>query len=142
MPSPFDCFLVNRGLKTLHVRMERHFKNALAAAKFLEADPRVERVIYPGTDTSPVVVVVGGELEGVSLSLHCNMCYCMLHPPTPRPALTPPVRGGEETVHRVSRDDHLLHQGEAGTRLHVPPEPQSRFGLQRVSVQYRHRLKS
>lgn len=83
MPSPFDCFLVNRGLKTLHVRMERHFKNALAAAKFLEADPRVERVIYPGTDTSPVVVVVGGELEGVSLSLHCNMCYCMLHPPSP-----------------------------------------------------------
>lgn len=48
VPSPFDCYLCNRGLKTLHLRMERHFKNALAAAKFLEADPRVERVIFPG----------------------------------------------------------------------------------------------
>lgn len=48
VPSPFDCYLCNRGLKTLHLRMERHFKNAMAAAKFLEADPRVERVIFPG----------------------------------------------------------------------------------------------
>ena len=35
VPSPFDCYLVNRGLKTLHVRMERHFQNAKAVAKFL-----------------------------------------------------------------------------------------------------------
>lgn len=48
VPSPFDCFLCNRGLKTLHLRMECHFKNAMAAAKFLEADPRVEKVIFPG----------------------------------------------------------------------------------------------
>lgn len=48
VPSPFDCYLCNRGLKTLHLRMERHFKNGMAAAKFLEADPRVERVIFPG----------------------------------------------------------------------------------------------
>lgn len=48
VPSPFDCYLCNRGLKTLHLRMEQHFKNAMAAAKFLEADPRVERVIFPG----------------------------------------------------------------------------------------------
>lgn len=48
VPSPFDCYLCNRGLKTLHLRMERHFKNAMAAAKFLESDPRVEGVIFPG----------------------------------------------------------------------------------------------
>lgn len=48
VPSPFDCYLCNRGLKTLHLRMEQHFKNAMAAAMFLEADPRVERVIFPG----------------------------------------------------------------------------------------------
>lgn len=52
MPSPFDCYLCNRGLKTLHLRMERHFKNAMAAAKFLESDPRVERVIFPGRSLS------------------------------------------------------------------------------------------
>ncbi|XP_008327320.1 cystathionine gamma-lyase [Cynoglossus semilaevis] len=64
VPSPFDCFLVNRGLKTLHVRMERHFKNALAAAKFLEADPRVERVIYPGLPSHPQYEVVKRQCTG------------------------------------------------------------------------------
>lgn len=48
VPSPFDCFLVNRGLKTLHVRMKEHMKNGLAVAKFLEANPRVVKVIHPG----------------------------------------------------------------------------------------------
>ncbi|XP_072294827.1 cystathionine gamma-lyase-like [Eucyclogobius newberryi] len=53
VPSPFDCYLCNRGLKTLQLRMERHFKNAMAAAIFLEADPRVERVIFPGIPSHP-----------------------------------------------------------------------------------------
>lgn len=52
VPSPFDCYLCNRGLKTLHLRMERHFKNAMAAATFLQSDPRVERVIFPGRTLS------------------------------------------------------------------------------------------
>uniref|UniRef100_A0A8C7R5I2 Cystathionine gamma-lyase n=1 Tax=Oncorhynchus mykiss TaxID=8022 RepID=A0A8C7R5I2_ONCMY len=53
VPSPFDCYLCNRGLKTLHLRMRQHFKNALAVAKFLEADPRVDRVIFPGLPSHP-----------------------------------------------------------------------------------------
>ncbi|KAM6962907.1 cystathionine gamma-lyase-like [Aplochiton taeniatus] len=53
VPSPFDCYLCNRGLKTLHLRMRQHFKNATAVALFLEADPRVERVIFPGLPSHP-----------------------------------------------------------------------------------------
>ncbi|KAJ7993178.1 hypothetical protein DPEC_G00269740 [Dallia pectoralis] len=53
VPSPFDCYLCNRGLKTLHLRMAQHFKNALAAAQILEAHPRVERVIFPGLPSHP-----------------------------------------------------------------------------------------
>ncbi|GAA6076243.1 cystathionine gamma-lyase, partial [Tachysurus ichikawai] len=53
VPSPFDCYLCNRGLKTLHLRMKQHFSNAMAVAKFLEADPRVEKVIYPGLPSHP-----------------------------------------------------------------------------------------
>ncbi|XP_061594419.1 cystathionine gamma-lyase-like [Cololabis saira] len=64
VPSPFDCYLVNRGLKTLHLRMERHFKNAMAAAKFLEADPRVERVIFPGLPSHPQYEVVRKQCTG------------------------------------------------------------------------------
>ncbi len=47
-PGPMDCFLVLRGTKTLHVRMQRHCENALRVAKWLESHPRVARVIYPG----------------------------------------------------------------------------------------------
>lgn len=49
VPGPLDCFLVLRGLKTLHLRMERHCANARRIAAFLSAHPRVERVHYPGT---------------------------------------------------------------------------------------------
>ncbi len=49
VPSPFDAYLVNRGLKTLHLRMREHMKNGLAVAKFLEAHPAVEKVLHPGT---------------------------------------------------------------------------------------------
>jgi len=48
VPSPIDCYLCNRGLKTLQVRMEKHFENGMAVAQFLESNPQVEKVIYPG----------------------------------------------------------------------------------------------
>ena len=53
VPGPFDSFLTLRGIKTLALRMERHCANALAIAKFLEAHPKVERVIYPGLASHP-----------------------------------------------------------------------------------------
>ncbi|CAH3146648.1 unnamed protein product, partial [Porites evermanni] len=53
VPSPFDCYLANRGLKTLHLRMRQHQVNATAVARFLEKNPRVERVIYPGLESYP-----------------------------------------------------------------------------------------
>ncbi|KAL2917922.1 cystathionine gamma-lyase cys3 [Polyrhizophydium stewartii] len=53
VPSPFDCFLANRGLKTLHLRMKRHEENAIAVAHFLESSPHVEEVIYPGLPSHP-----------------------------------------------------------------------------------------
>jgi len=48
VPGPLDCFLVLRGLRTLHVRMERHVANATALATFLAARDDVDRVFYPG----------------------------------------------------------------------------------------------
>ncbi|XP_076352949.1 cystathionine gamma-lyase-like [Tachypleus tridentatus] len=53
IPSPFDCFMVNRGLKTLHVRMEKHMQNGLAVARFLEAHPHVDKVLHPGLPSHP-----------------------------------------------------------------------------------------
>uniref|UniRef100_A0A8D8FG22 cystathionine gamma-lyase n=3 Tax=Culex pipiens TaxID=7175 RepID=A0A8D8FG22_CULPI len=53
VPSPFDCFLVNRGLKTLALRMERHKTNSLAIAEFLEGHPKVDQVLHPGLPSHP-----------------------------------------------------------------------------------------
>ncbi|HLS68331.1 MAG TPA: PLP-dependent aspartate aminotransferase family protein [Kiloniellales bacterium] len=51
--GPFDAFLVLRGLKTLHLRMERHCQNAQAIAEFLEQQPQVEKIYYPGLPSHP-----------------------------------------------------------------------------------------
>jgi len=51
--GPFDSFLALRGLKTLHLRMERHCSNAMALAEWLEQHPAVERVFYPGLPSHP-----------------------------------------------------------------------------------------
>lgn len=48
VPSPFDCFMVLRGVKTLPARVHQHAKSASALATFLEKHPQVERVYYPG----------------------------------------------------------------------------------------------
>ncbi|XP_022087276.1 cystathionine gamma-lyase-like [Acanthaster planci] len=64
VPSPFDCFLVNRGLKTLHVRMREHEKNALAVARALEANPRVAKVTYPGLKSHPQHELAKKQMRG------------------------------------------------------------------------------
>jgi cystathionine gamma-lyase len=53
VPGPQDCFLTLRGLKTLALRMERHCSNAARVAAFLEAHPKIDRVIYPGLASHP-----------------------------------------------------------------------------------------
>ena len=53
VPSPMDAFLVMRGTKTLHVRMERHESNARTLAWWLDKHPQVEKVIYPGLESHP-----------------------------------------------------------------------------------------
>lgn len=53
VPGPLDCFLVQRGVKTLAVRMDRHCQNASAVADFLRQHPRISRVLYPGLADHP-----------------------------------------------------------------------------------------
>ena len=53
VPSPFDCYLVNRSLKTLKIRMEEHQKNSLLVANFLETCPSVEKVLHPSLLSHP-----------------------------------------------------------------------------------------
>lgn len=66
IPSPFDCYLVNRGLKTLHLRMQEHQKNGFAVAQFLESNPRVEKVLHPGLESHPQHKIAMKQMVGYS----------------------------------------------------------------------------
>lgn len=62
--SPFDSFLLLRGLKTLPVRMKAHCENAMAIAEFLENHQKVERVIYPGVKSFPQHELARKQMKG------------------------------------------------------------------------------
>ena len=62
--SPFDSWLVLRGLKTLAIRMEAHQKNAMAVATYLEKHPKVERVVYPGLKSHPQHAIAKKQMLG------------------------------------------------------------------------------
>ncbi len=88
--SPFDAFLINRGMKTLEVRMKQHCANAQIVAEFLEGHAKVESVAYPGLKSFPqyelaqrqmalpgamiVFEVVGGAEAGKTLMNSVELC--------------------------------------------------------------------
>jgi cystathionine beta-lyase/cystathionine gamma-synthase len=62
--SPFDSFLALRGLKTLHLRMQRHCENAMELARWLENHPHVDRVLYPGLASHPQHELASRQMSG------------------------------------------------------------------------------
>jgi len=62
--SPHVAYLLERGLKTFAVRMERHNANGMAVARYLERHPRVERVFYPGLESHPFHAVARDSMRG------------------------------------------------------------------------------
>jgi len=62
--TPHNCFLLERGLKTFELRMQRHNENGLKVAQFLESHPRVERVFYPGLESHPYYEVARSTMRG------------------------------------------------------------------------------
>ncbi len=66
VPSPFDCFLTILGLKTLHIRMEKHCQNAKIVAKYLESNPKVSKVLYPGLSSHPQHKVAKKQMKDFS----------------------------------------------------------------------------
>ena len=63
--SPFNAFLTLRGLQTLELRMARHCENALAVAKYLESNPHVKAVYYPGLENSPQYELAKKQMNGM-----------------------------------------------------------------------------
>jgi cystathionine beta-lyase len=64
VPGPMDCFLILRGIKTLHLRVERACKNAGKIAKYLKSHPKVEKVYYPGFKDHPNHKIAKKQMRG------------------------------------------------------------------------------
>jgi cystathionine gamma-lyase len=73
VPSPFDCFLVLRGTKTLAVRMERHNHNAQKIAEYLEAHPKIKKVNYSGLKSHPYHELAKRQMSGFGGMLSFEM---------------------------------------------------------------------
>lgn len=75
VPSPFDCFLVLRGIKTLAVRMQRHCDNAMQLAQWLAQHPAVSRVYYPGLPSHPQHALARRQMRhfGGMISIELNL---------------------------------------------------------------------
>lgn len=75
--GPFDSFLVLRGIKTLALRLERHCANALALAQWLEREPKVAKVFYPGLESHPQHALARRQMDGfggiISIELACDL---------------------------------------------------------------------
>ena len=95
VPSPFDCFLVMRGLRTLAVRMERASANALVLALWMAEHPEVERLHYPGMPDHPAADLVGRQMRapGAMLSIE--------------------LRGGEDQARRFAGATRLFTLAES-----------------------------
>ena len=64
IPSPFECYLALRGLKTLHIRMKESQLNAMILANYFETHPMIDRVIYPGLKSYPNYKLVKNQFRG------------------------------------------------------------------------------
>lgn len=76
-PSPHDCWLIQRGVKTLAVRMERHEENACAIAQYLSKHPKVAKVYYPGLAGHPNYKIAKKQMSGFGgvLSVEFKLSY-------------------------------------------------------------------
>ncbi|MEJ2003599.1 MAG: cystathionine gamma-synthase [Cyclobacteriaceae bacterium] len=63
-PGPQDCFLVLRGIKTLHLRMDRHCENGEKVARYLREHPRVDKVYWPGFEDHPNHDIAAQQMRG------------------------------------------------------------------------------
>lgn len=124
VPGPFDAWLLNLGIKTFELRMQRHCENALVIARFLEQHPKIERVYYPGLESHP-----GHEIACRQMSAFGGMISF---------ELKGGVLAGEKlmnSVHLISLAvslgmvDSLISHPASMTHAGVPREERLKMGL-------------
>jgi cystathionine gamma-synthase len=130
VPSPIDCYLVQRGLKTLALRMERHCDNARAVVEVLTDHPAVERVLWPGLPGHPGHDVAKRQMRDFGGMVSCVMrggepAALALAERTEVFTLAESLGAVESLIEHPAR---MTHASAAGSPLAVDP------GLVRLSV--------
>ncbi|WP_435194206.1 cystathionine gamma-synthase [Natronomonas sp. EA1] len=136
-PSPFDCFLVLRGTKTLPVRMDRHCENARALAEWLEGHASVDRVYYPGLESHPTHEIATTQMDDFGGMLSFDLDATLEEASTVV---------SETEVFTLAESlggvESLIEQPAAMTHAAIPPEEREAIGLSdgliRASVGIEH----
>jgi cystathionine gamma-lyase len=122
--GPFDSFLALRGVKTLALRMERHCSNALALAQWLEAQPAVARVRYPGLASHPQHALAKAQMHGfggmISLDLKTDLAGARRFLEAVRIFSLAESLGGVES---------LIEHPAIMTHATIPPETRASLGI-------------
>ena len=126
-PAPQSAFLLNLGLESLHVRMERHCANALAVARFLESHEKITWVTYAGLESSPYYAlaqkympkgtcgvvsfgVKGGRAAAEKFMKHLKLAAIETHVADARTCCLHPA----SATHRQMNDEELIAAGVSG----------------------------
>ncbi|RIK35541.1 MAG: cystathionine gamma-synthase [Chloroflexi bacterium] len=134
VPGPFDCWLVLRGLKTLGVRMREHSANAQRIAEWLQSDPAVETVYYPGLPSHPNHAVAARQMRGfsgmVSFTVHGGFESARRIVAATKVFTLAESLGGVESL--IEHPGEMTHASVAGSQAEVAPN------LVRLSVGIEH----
>jgi cystathionine beta-lyase/cystathionine gamma-synthase len=135
VPAPMDCFLILRGLKTLHIRMERHAENAMAIAEYLFNHPKVAKVMYPFHKSHPQLHLAKKQMRSGSGMVSIVMksgreAACQFVEATKVFTLAESL-GGVESLIEVPAS--MTHLSTAGSQIAVDA------GLVRLSVGIEHK---
>jgi cystathionine gamma-lyase len=123
--SPFDSFLALRGVKTLALRMQRHVASALALAQWLEVQPQVARVHYPGLESHPQHELAKRQMRGgfggmISLELRTDLAGTRRFLEAVRIFALAESLGGVES---------LIEHPAIMTHATIPPETRAKLGI-------------
>ncbi len=129
--SPFNAWLILRGSVTLPLRIRRHVETADAVARFLEADPRVAYVAYPGLASHPQHADVARVLPNGAGAM---MAFAVDGDPDAQNRFVAALRLITSAVSLGHDESLIVHVGTGGPRVAYYPEPFRRLGHLRFSV--------
>jgi cystathionine gamma-lyase len=124
VPGPMDSFLVLRGLKTLHVRMERHEQNARLVAQALQRHPKVEKVTWPGLPEHPQHALAAKQMRGFG-----GMVTCVVRGGLPAARIVLKSVRLFACAESLGGVESLIEHPAIMTHASVPPETRRQLGI-------------